>query len=69
MSPRQDRPLRRYSDQQLHELAEAIRNERRHRRDDKALYDAEVELHRPKGARYGRSFQLDVMRRKTRVWP
>jgi len=66
-SARQSRPLRRYSDQQLDELAEAIRDERR-RRGDKALYQTEADRHRPKGARYGRSFQLNTMRRLGR-WP
>jgi len=63
-SARQSRPLRR----QLDELAEAIRDERRRRRGDKALYQTEAERHRPKGARYGRSFQLNTMRRLGR-WP
>jgi len=63
---RAHRPLRHLSDDQLNELAQAVRDERRLRREDNGLYQSEVNQHRRKGARYSRGFQVSVMRRNMR---
>src|SRR5262249_39448506 len=66
---RAHRPHRRLSDKQLIATIQSLRDEQRYRREDARLYHSEADRYRPKGARYRRTFQLDVMRRKIRVWP
>ena len=66
---RKHRPYRRLSDEQLSAAIQALRDEQRHRRDDRQLYQSEVESHRSKEWRYGRTYQLDVMRLRNRSWP
>ena len=66
---RQHRPHRRLSDEQLIAAIQSLRDEQQLRREDARLHQSEIDRYRTKGARYGRTFQLDVMRRKIRVWP
>jgi hypothetical protein len=68
MSGAAHRPWRRLSDDQISQTIQSLRNEQRRRRDEAGLYHAEADRYRTKGARYGRSFQLNVMRRKTESW-
>jgi hypothetical protein len=45
-----------------------VRDEKRRRREEHAVYEAERDRHRLRGAR-GHNFRLDVIRRNTRSWP
>jgi hypothetical protein len=60
------RPLRRFSDAQLEQLGQALRDERRLRREVSDLYRSELNQRRRQDARYSRGFQIDVMRRNMR---
>jgi hypothetical protein len=68
MSGAAHRPWRRLSDDQISQTIQSLRDEQRRRRDEAGLYHAEADRYRKKGARCGRGFQLDVMRRNTGSW-